>query len=120
MAFIWNGDFLMADGGFAISNDCCCKFYTCYCYVRANNYGSQIVERRIVRYRAPEWDDAEQKWVFPDGQPCVPPGAQCTVTYTGVLVNNCGCAVGYGGSSVSWSRMDCLQPSACPTILPPP
>ena len=120
MAFIWNGDFLMENGGFAISTDCCCKSYSCYCYRRANNYGSQTVEQRIVRYRAPEWDDAMQKWVFPDGQPCVPPGAGCNVTFTGIVVNICSCPVGYSGSSVRWELIDCLQPSTCPTVLPPP
>lgn len=120
MAFIYNGSFLMEGGGFAFSRDCCCKSYTCYCYRRSSNYGSQTIEQKIVKYRAPEWDNATQKWVFPDGQPCVPPGAQCTVIFTGVVVKQCSCSIGYGGLSQGWYPMDCDKPSTCPTILPPP
>ena len=120
MGFIYPGAFLMAGGGFAFSTNCCCKSYNCYCFRRSGNYGSQIIEQRIVRYRVAEWDNVAQKWVFPDGQPCVPAGAGCTVIFTGITVKQCSCSVGYGGSSSSWVPVDCDKPSFCPTILPPP
>lgn len=121
MGFIYPGAFLMAGGGFAFAKTCCCKSYTCYCYRHSLNYGSQTIEQRVIKYRAPEWDDATQKWVFPDGQPCVPAGSRCTVNYEGLLVKLCSCAgSGYNGESWRWLIVDCNTPSACPTILPPP
>jgi hypothetical protein len=122
MGFIYPGAFLMApNGGFAFAKACCCKFYTCYCYRHSILYGSQTLEQYVVRYRAPEWDDVAQVWVFPDGQPCVPPGSRCTVIYEGITVKNCSCAgAGYSGESWSWSLIDCEDNAICPTILPPP
>jgi hypothetical protein len=122
MGFIYPGAFLMAaNGGFAFSTDCCCKAYTCYCYRHSLYYGSQTIEQRVLRYRVPEWDDAAQRWVFPDGQPCVPAGSRCTVTFVGIVVDVCSCAGGgYNGEAFSWVTVDCNNPSACPTILPPP
>ena len=120
MAFIYNGSFLMEQGGFAFSTNCCCKSYNCYCYRLYAQYGSQTIEQRIVRYRAPEWDDLGQKWIFPDGQPCVPPGPTCSVSYTGILIKVCSCFIGYGGGGTIWTLIDCDKPSSCPTILPPP
>lgn len=121
MAFIFNGDFLMEDGGFAFSTDCCCKVFTCYCFRRSIMYGTQTVEQRILKYRGPEWDDDIGKFVYPDGQPCVPPGSTCTVQFVGETVKVCSCSVGYGGESVSWALMDdCNDLSSCQTVLPPP
>lgn len=122
MALIYTGDFLMADGGLAFSTDCCCKSLNCYCYVHSLAYGSSILERRVLCFREPEWDDAAQKWVFPDGQPCTPPGKGCTTRYVGIILENCGCPGPGFGESFSWSLIPNPTPGStvCTTILPPP
>lgn len=121
-----NGVILMVGGGFAGSRNCCCVSYFCYCYTRSAFYGSVLLERRVVCYRSPIWDDANQRWVFLDGQPCVgtsPAGSQgCTVTYEGITVKLCSCA-GRNGDNWRWAAVDPLDPAAiasCSTIEPPP
>lgn len=121
MAFIFSGSFLMEGGGFAFSKSCCCKSYNCYCFRHSIFYGSQTIEQRVIRYRAPEWDDMNQRWIFPDGQPCVPAGSRCTVRFIGQVVEVCSCAgTGNNGESRSWVLLDCQNLTSCPTVLPPP
>ncbi|CAB4169271.1 hypothetical protein UFOVP898_57 [uncultured Caudovirales phage] len=105
--------------GLTQNRNCCCATFNCYCYTRFTNYGSTLVERRRVCYRAPYFNGAV--WVFPDGQPCVPtnPGG-CTVTYIGGIVNVCSCP-GAGMNPFRWDFVSTLsQWTACTTIAPPP
>lgn len=119
MAFINRGGFLMGKKGLAFSRKCCCKSVNCYCYQHFLYYGSQILERRVVCYAAPEWDGS--KFVFPDGQPCVPPGSRCTVIFTGNIVNNCSCpGSGNNGEGWSWAIIEGTSSTSCTTISPPP
>ena len=99
--------------------ECCCSAYTCYCYTAYENYGSTLVERSRVCYRAPVFDGSV--FVFPDGQPCVPvnPGA-CTITYSGILVTLCSCPGG-GENPFRWDIVGSPEQwAACTTISPPP
>lgn len=121
-----NGVILMTGGGFAGSRNCCCVSYNCYCYTRSKLYGSVLVERRIVCYRAPIWDDANQRWVFLDGQPCVgssPAGSGgCSIEYVGIVVKICSCP-GRSGDNWRWASIDTQKPedvASCSTIEPPP
>ena len=118
MGFINTGGFLMRGGGFAFSRKCCCSGFHCYCYVRYINYGSTLVERRIVCYREPVWDGS--KWVFPDGQPCWPTTPTgCSVNYLGLGVDFCSCSG--GGNPFGWYTIASEEARAsCTTISPAP
>lgn len=120
MAFINRGGFLMGKNGLAFSKNCCCKALNCYCYVHSRLYGSQILERRVVCYAAPQWDGS--KYVYPDGQPCVPAGSRCTVIFEGNVVKSCGCNVSNDGESRNWTLLagNATSSTSCTTISPPP
>ena len=114
--FKFNGTLI---AGLTADADCCCTAYTCYCYTRYTNYGSTLVERSRVCYRAPVWNGSA--WVFPDGQPCLPtnPGG-CTLDYVGIVVVNCSCPGG-GMNPFSWSIIGSpAQWASCTTVSPPP
>jgi hypothetical protein len=120
MGFINTGGFLMGKNGLAFSKNCCCQALNCYCYTRYTNYGSTLVERRIVCYRAAVWNGSA--WVFPDGQPCSPtkPSPACTVNFTGIIVKLCSCPGG-GMNPFSWNIIETpAQRASCTTVSPAP
>lgn len=125
MAFIFTGGLLMGPKGLAFSKNCCCRGVNCYCYTHFNFYGSQIVERKVVCYKAPYFDDATGQWVFEDGQPCVPPpSSQCSVNIEGILVEFCSCPKtgSMTGESFRWGIIadGATSSTSCTTITPPP
>lgn len=125
MGLIYNGAFLQGPNGLAFSKKCCCRGVNCYCYVNSNFYGSQIKERKVVCYKAPYFDDQTGKWVFEDGQPCVPPpSSQCSVNMEGIIVKLCSCPKtgSMTGESFSWTVLPggATASTSCTTITPPP
>lgn len=125
MGLIYTGGFLQGKKGFAFSKNCCCKKVNCYCYQHLNFYGSQIVERKVVCFKEPYFDNGSGKWIFEDGQPCVPPPSnQCSVTYDGLIVQLCSCPVSGSmtGESYRWEMIanHATSSTSCTTIAPPP
>jgi len=115
--YTYNGTLM---SGLTASKNCCCSAYSCYCYTRYTNYGSTLVERKRVCYRAAIFNGSV--FVYPDGQPCSPikPAPDCTVNFVGGGVTFCSCPGG-GLNPFRWDFIGSrAQWNACTTISPPP
>lgn len=122
----YNGQLLLAGGGLANTKDCCCGHRNCYCFTQTTNY--QITARWRKCYRDPVYNPTLGMFVYPDGQPCdgtadgmiCPPGsAGRYVTFSGIIVQVCGCGTGgtaYQASIVTSSG----QWNACTPLGSPP
>ncbi len=122
----YNGQLLLGPGGLANTKDCCCGNRNCYCFTQTTNY--QISARWRKCYRDPVFDPVTSTFIYPDGQPCdggpngqiCPPGSTGRyVTYSGLIVQTCGC--GTGGTSAQASIItSAAQWNGCTSIGSPP